>query len=468
MWFRQDLRIADNPALQQAAARGPVIPVFVLDDSGTPHPPGGASRWWLHHSLNALREMLGGLVLLRGKPAAVLPELARRTSAQAVFWNRRYEPQERTGQRAVRESLEAAGVAHESFPGSLLWEPGRVRTLGGQPFKVFTPFWRASLKMPVGECSKTPDVQLARWGDLGESLDEWQLLPRSPNWSGKFEGLWHPGEQGAQEALRSFLVNALLGYAELRNRPDQPGVSRLSPHLHFGEISPRQVWTAVRALMRKDQDFAPDGDKFLAELGWREFSYQLLHQYPRLPNANWRPEFDRYPWILNSAQLRAWQRGQTGYPMVDAGMRELWHTGYMHNRVRMITASFLIKHLRIDWREGARWFWDTLVDADLANNSASWQWVAGSGADAAPYFRIFNPVEQGKNFDPDGEYVRRWCPELSDLPNEHLHAPFAAPPIVLQAAGITLGENYPEPIVEHSAARAAALAGYQTVRNSKP
>ena len=257
----------------------------------------------------------------------------------------------------------------------------------------------------------------------------------------------------------------LLGYDELRNRPDQPGVSRLSPHLHFGELSPRQIWREVRALLNRDPDFRNDGEKFLAEIGWREFSYQLLVQFPQLPRRNWRAQFDRYPWLINRRHLAAWQHGQTGYPLVDAGMRELWQTGYMHNRVRMVAASFLIKHLRIHWRTGAAWFRDTLVDADLANNAASWQWVAGSGADAAPYFRIFNPVEQGRRFDPEGSYVRRWCPELSQLPAAYLHAPFAAPPPVLQAAGVTLGKSYPEPIVEHRAARAAALAGYKSMRN---
>jgi deoxyribodipyrimidine photo-lyase len=464
VWFRQDLRLTDHPALAHAAARGGVVPVFVLDDSPRGCARGGASRWWLHHSLARLRAALKGLVLVRGEPAVVLPQLAQRVSAQAVVWNRRYEPRARADEQALGQELNSRGVAHESFRGNLLWEPGQIKTLGGDAFKVFTPFWRACQKVPVAECLAAPKVRLHNLDGLGESLDAWQLLPRSPDWAAPFAKHWSPGERGAWQRLQKFLAGGLLGYEELRNRPDLSCVSRLSPHLHFGEISPRQIWAQVRALISRDPDFRNDGEKFLAEIGWREFSYQLLVQFPQLPRNNWRPEFDGYPWVADRAHLAAWQRGQTGYPLVDAGMRELWRTGYMHNRVRMVAASFLIKHLRIHWRKGETWFWDTLVDADLANNAAGWQWVAGSGADAAPYFRIFNPMEQGRKFDPDGSYVRRWCPELATLPDAYLHAPFEAPPPVLQAAGVTLGRTYPKPIVEHRAARAAALAGYQSMR----
>jgi len=466
VWFRQDLRLADHPALAHAAGRGSIVPVFVFDDSRKPI-IGGASRWWLHHSLLKLREALGGLVLLRGEPATVLSELAQRVSAQAVVWNRGYEPRARADEEATGEALTRHDIAHASFPGSLLWEPGTVKTGSGEAFKVFTPFWRACLKLPVAECLAAPKLRLPTLTGLGESLEDWQLLPRSPDWAAQFSKHWTPGEQDARKRLREFLAKELLGYDELRNRPDTEGTSRLSPHLHFGELSPRQIWTEVRALMSRDADYRGDGEKFLSEIGWREFSYQLLVQFPRLPRDNWRPEFDRYPWVDNKAHLSAWQRGRTGYPLVDAGMRELWQTGYMHNRVRMVTASFLIKHLRIHWRTGEAWFWDTLVDADLANNAASWQWVAGSGADASPYFRIFNPIEQGRKFDPEGRYVRRWCPELSKLPDDCLHAPFEAPPLVLQAAGVRLGQNYPLPIVEHRAAREAALAGYKALRETR-
>ncbi len=466
VWFRQDLRLADHPALAHAAARGAVIPVFVLDEVGG-RPIGGASRWWLHHSLNALRESLGGLVLLRGNAHELLPELARRTGARSVLWNRCYEPQARASQQAVAQALEHQGIAAESFPGSLLWEPGQIRTLEGAAFKVFTPFWRAALKVPIADCVRAPKVRLGALEGLGDSLPDWHLLPRSPDWATGLADTWSPGEQGARRRLKTFLAKNLLGYEELRNRPDRPGVSCLSAHLHFGEISPRQIWAAVHTVTARDPDLKADGEKFLAEIGWREFSYQLLVQFPQLPENNWRGEFDRYPWIENTAQLAAWRAGRTGYPLVDAGMRELWHTGYMHNRVRMVAASFLIKHLRIHWRHGEAWFWDTLVDADLANNAASWQWVAGSGADASPYFRIFNPIEQGRKFDPEGRYVRRWCPELAALPDVYLHTPFEAPPEVLLAAGVSLGHTYPMPIVEHRAARAAALAGYQAVRDQR-
>ena len=464
VWFRQDLRLADHPALAHAAARGRVVPVFVFDDSPS-GPSRGASRWWLHHSLVSLRESLQGLVLLRGAPATVLPQLAQRVAAQAVVWNRHYEPRARADEQALGRTLSRHGIAHEGFRGNLLWEPGQIKTQDGEAFKVFTPFWRACLKAPVAECLPAPRARLFNLSGLGESLGAWRLLPHSPDWAARFGEHWSPGERGAWQRLREFLAAGLLGYDELRNRPDHPGVSRLSPHLHFGELSPRQIWREVRAVLGRDPDFRNDGEKFLAEIGWREFSYQLLVQFPQLPRRNWRAQFDRYPWLINRPHLAAWQHGQTGYPLVDAGMRELWQTGYMHNRVRMVAASFLIKHLRIHWRTGAAWFRDTLVDADLANNAANWQWVAGSGADAAPYFRIFNPVEQGRRFDPEGSYVRRWCPELSQLPAAYLHAPFAAPPPVLQAAGVTLGKSYPEPIVEHRAARAAALDGYESMRN---
>jgi deoxyribodipyrimidine photo-lyase len=430
VWFRQDLRLADHPALAQAAADGSIVPVYVWD-SGAHWAPGGASRWWLHHSLESLRRSLGGLVLLRGSAARVIPELARRTGARAVVWNRSYEPAGRQAERQLAASLQRLDITHKSFPGSLLWEPGQVKTLGGKPFKVFTPFWRACQKVPVAGALPAAKPALHPLEGLGDALDDWQLLPQPFDWAKGFQERWSPGEPGAREQLRHFLKKGLLGYEELRDRPAEDGVSRLSPHLHFGEISPRQIWAQIRALVARDADFGQDADKFLTELGWREFSNQFLFDFPELPERNWRAAFDHYPWRQSKSDLRAWQRGQTGYPMVDAGMRELWHTGYLHNRVRMIVASFLIKHLRIHWREGEDWFWDTLVDADLANNAASWQWVAGSGADASPYFRVFNPISQGRKFDPEGHYVRRWCPELARLADEDLHAPFDAPPMEL-------------------------------------
>lgn len=465
VWFRQDLRLRDNPALTRAAARGPIVPVYILDEA-TPAAGrgiGGAGRWWLHHSLAALARSLGGLVLLRGDPRRLLPDLAAGTGADAVFWNRCYEPQAVARDRAVKALLGERGLHVESCNGALLHEPWELQTGSGGPFKVFTPFWRACLKRPVAAPLPAPALRLVPFGDLGEDLSSQDLLPRRPDWAAGWDGIWTPGEAGALARLESFVAAGLTGYAEGRDRPDLTQVSRLSPHLHWGEISPRQVWARVTSAAEHGDIPRADADKFLSEIGWREFASHLLYHFPTLPERNWKPAFDGYPWRTSAQDLAAWQRGRTGYPLVDAGMRELWRTGWMHNRARMVAASFLVKHLRLDWRLGEAWFWDTLVDADLANNAAGWQWVAGSGADAAPYFRIFNPVEQGRRFDPAGAYVRRWCPELARLPDAHIHAPFAAPAEVLRDAGVTLGTTYPKPIVDHAAARQAALAGYETV-----
>jgi deoxyribodipyrimidine photo-lyase len=462
VWFRQDLRIRDNPALLAAAAKGAVVPVFILDETHDDWPLGGASRWWLHHSLAALRTELGRLALFRGAPADILPALAKKTGAAAVCWNRCYDPHAVARDTELKTLLQERGLGVQSFNGGLLHEPWEIATGSGGPFKVYTPFWRASLTKPVAPPQPAPKLEITMCGDQGETLEDWALLPTQPNWAASWDKLWRPGEAGALARLDEFTSGVLAGYDELRDRPDLPGTSRLSPHLHWGEISPRQVFARVslheHAAQRKG------AEKFLSELGWREFCHHLLYHFPTLPKANWRSAFDAYPWRDSAEDLKAWQQGRTGYPLVDAGMRELWRTGWMHNRVRMIAASFLIKHLRIDWRKGESWFWDTLVDADLANNAAGWQWVAGSGADASPYFRIFNPVAQGRKFDPNGGYVRRWCPELARLPDEFIHAPFEAPGDVLARAGVELGRNYPRPIVDHARARKAALDGYQQVR----
>lgn len=468
VWFRQDLRTADNPALAHAAANGPVVGLYILDETATPssRPPGGASKWWLHHSLRDLEKSLGGLVCLRGDPRHLVPDLARRIGASGVFWNRRYEQEGIECDTALKSSLKSEGYEVESFNASLLFEPWEIRTQSGGPFKVFSPFWRACLRQTITRPEPAPRIEAQLPQDVSENLDDWQLLPTHPDWAAGLRDAWEPGEGGARRRLDGFLNDGLAGYRQLRDRPDLENVSRLSPHLHFGEISPRQLWAAAMMRAEEDPKLQKDVDKFLAEIGWREFSYHLLYHFPTLTTQNLNTAFDAYPWIDSTEQLRAWQKGMTGYPLVDAGMRELWATGYMHNRVRMITASFLTKHLRIDWRDGENWFWDTLVDADLANNSASWQWVAGSGADAAPYFRIFNPIIQGRKFDPQGAYVSRWCPELGGLPVKFMHAPWEAPAGVLADAGIVLGETYPHPVVDHAAARAAALNGYDTVKQA--
>lgn len=467
VWLRQDLRLADNPALHAACASGrPLILLYVLDDE-TPGRwrLGGAPRWWLHRSLQALARdiaKLGGALVLRNGNATVeLPRLVTETGAKAVYWNRCYEPFAIARDGKLKEQLSANGIEAHSFQGSLLHEPWSVNTKTGAPFKVFTPFWRTCLTKGVSHAPRPAPKRLtaATCSVVSDSLDDWKLLPRGPNWAAGFETEWSPGEAGARVALAAFLGSRLGEYKDTRDQLGTNGTSRLSPHLHFGEISPLQVWSAAGD--------AAGADKFLSEIGWREFSHLLLFHWPTLPDENWRSSFDAFPWREDEAALEAWRYGHTGYPLVDAAMRELWTTGYMHNRARMIAASFLVKHLLIDWRRGADWFWDTLLDADLANNSASWQWVAGCGADAAPYFRIFNPVAQGQRYDFDGAYVRRWVPELARLPDASIHCPWDASDAERAAAGVELGQTYPAPIVDHAAARARALAAFGAM-SSRP
>ena len=476
LWFRQDLRLADNPALAAAiAGKTPIVPVYILDDAADdPWRPGAASRWWLHHSLTALDKSLqqrgSRLVFRIGGAEETLRALVRETDAGSVFWNRCYEPAAIARDTHIKKALSDAGLDVQSFNAALLHEPWTVKTQQGEPYKVFTPFWRAIRALPkepikgaAPKSLRAPDT----W-PRSQALADASLLPTQPDWAGGMREAWQPGEAGAKRQLADFLDERVGGYPQGRDRPDQIGTSRLSPFLHFGEIGPRQIWQATMAHVGSSKGSDAAAESFLREIGWREFTHHLLFHWPKLPDANWRSDFDAFPWLSNDAGLRAWQRGMTGYPIVDAGMRELWQTGWMHNRVRMVVASFLIKDLLIDWRAGERWFWDTLVDADLAQNAASWQWVAGSGADAAPYFRIFNPVLQGRKFDPDGAYVRRYVPELAALPTEHIHAPWAAPDAVLAKARIQLGKTYPAPIVDHAVARDRALEAYKTTRESAP
>jgi deoxyribodipyrimidine photo-lyase len=466
VWLRQDLRLADNPALHEAAD-GPVLPVFILDET-TPHPPGGASRWWLHHSLKALAQSLAALgsrlLLFRGAPARVLDALIAETGARAVYWNRRYEPAAQACDANIKANLRARGLDVRSFNAALLHEPWAVTTAQNTPYKIFSPFYRACLERPVGACVPAPRRLLAptAWPE-GVTLESLRLLPRRPDWSIGLRETWQPGETTAQRLLSTFLAQRAPEYADARNHPGKAGTSTLSPHLHWGEIGPRQIWHAVMAAEANNALATSGGRAFLRELGWRDFNYSLLHSFPTLPEQPLNPRFASFPWHRDSAYLRAWQKGQTGIPLVDAGMRELWHTGYMHNRVRMVVGSFLVKHLLQPWQDGQSWFWDTLVDADLANNAASWQWIAGCGADAAPYFRVFNPVLQGEKFDTDGIYVRRWVPEIAGLPDKLLHRPWDAPDFVLRQAGIQLGLDYPRPIVDLAVGRNRALAAYKTI-----
>jgi len=465
VWLRQDLRLTDNPALAEAAASGrPVIPVYILDESDDA-PLGGASRWWLDKSLAALDETLQArgsrLILRRGHPGLQLNQIVAATGATAVYWNRLYDKHAVARDSEIKSDLKADGVEAVSCNGALLIEPWEVKNGSGEPYRVFTPYWRAArakiedvAALPAPAALKAPTA----WPD-SDRLQDWALHPARPDWSTGFS-MWTPGEAGAEAALTRFLDSRIDAYEKARDIPGVEGTSRLSPHLHFGEIGPRQVMRAVQASKARDDAAA----KFLAELGWREFNHHILFHWPDLPTANFKPAFDAFVWEDDEAGFDAWTRGLTGYPIVDAGMRELWATGFMHNRVRMIVASFLIKDLRIDWRRGEAWFRDTLVDADIAQNAANWQWVAGSGADASPFFRIFNPVTQGQKFDPDGAYVRQWIPELARLSSRLIHSPWTAPPADLKAVGVTLGKTYPSPIVDHAKARLAALDAYLAVR----
>lgn len=467
VWFRQDLRLSDHPALNAAAKTGlPLVPVFVraMEEDGK-ETPGAASHWWLHQSLVALDRSLrvrgSRLIVRTGTTAKTLLQLAAETGARRIFCNRLYEPAALAAAPELEAQLKAKGISLESFNGSLLFEPGSIRTAAGGPFRVFTPFWRAlwnnrgALQVPAPSPKSLPAP-----GAWPRSLRIAELgLEPKIDWAAGIRSAWAPGEEAALKRLRRFGRGPVSRYGEDRDRTDKDGTSRLSPHLHFGEISPMQIWHAVTG--------RPGAEPYLRQLAWREFAYHLLAENPETTHEPFHREFRHFPWRRNTRRLRAWQTGQTGYPFVDAAMRQLWSTGWMHNRARLVVASFLVKHLLIPWQEGAAWFLDTLVDADLANNTMGWQWVAGCGVDAAPYFRIFNPVVQGERFDPEGNYVRRWRPELTNLPTKWIHKPWEAPSRVLAEAGVELGTTYPRPIVNHPEARQAALEAFQVMRQAQ-
>ena len=462
-WFRQDLRLSDNPALSAAVSQGTVLPIYIHDDSDAgDNALGSASRWWLHHSLTALDASLGGkLAVYIGSAEKILPDLIKRLGASTIYWNRCYEPWRTARDSRIKDRLKAEGIEVQSFNGSLLWEPWDVKKDDGTPYKVFTPFYRRGCMNAIAprEPLTAPHNMTLANDPQTLAIEELQLLPRIA-WDNSFIPHWQIGEKAAQVKFYHFLDHGIHDYKHGRDFPASGHVSRLSPHLHFGEVSPNQLWHAIRA-----QGNDVNRDHFCSELGWREFSYHLLYHVPNLPKQNLQRKFDHFPWKTDTSLLESWQQGKTGYPMVDAGMRELWQTGYMHNRVRMIVGSFLVKNLLLDWRHGERWFWDCLLDADLANNSASWQWVGGSGADAAPYFRIFNPITQGQKFDPDGHYVRRFLPELAKLPNKYLFCPWEAPDDILHQAGVVLGDTYPRPIVDIKASRERALKAFASIGN---
>ncbi|OBS10374.1 cryptochrome/photolyase family protein [Acidihalobacter prosperus] len=474
VWFRRDLRLADNPALRAARDAGMrIVPVYIhAHEEETPWAPGGASRWWLHHSLAALDRDLrrhgSGLVIRRGPSLEALRRLARETGAGAVHWNRLYEPAAIARDGAIKQTLRQDGLDAHSHNAALLFEPWALQTQSGGPYRVFTPFWKACLGLGLAENAAPPPEALALMAAESESLNTLGLLPQRP-WADAFADHWQPGERGAQDALATFLDRAAADYAAGRDLPSERATSRLSPHLHFGEIGPRQIAAAAQAHMARSTDRGTFSglETFLRELGWREFAHHLLFHFPQTSERSLDARFEAFPWTRDHAsRLEAWQRGRTGIPLVDAGMRELWHTGWMHNRVRMVVASFLTKNLLTPWQAGARWFWDTLLDADLANNTLGWQWTAGCGADAAPYFRVFNPVLQGRKFDPQGRYLRRWLPELARLPDKDLHAPWEASAQTLQHAGIRLGRDYPNPLVDLAVSRKQALAAYQSIKTA--
>jgi len=461
VWFSHDLRLADHAPLSEAIAKyDAVLPVFVWSpETYGAWAPGSAQRSWLHHSLTHLRERLSAiglpLVVRAGDLVPELVRLAQESGASAVHWHAHFEPDLRARDQALVLALEAAGVQPKRFEGRLLHHPARVKTGSGGPYQVYTPF-RKSLELSLEPPAPLPAPMVAHAPDRIPPSLPMDVLGLKPAiaWDAGFYPRWAPGEMEAHRQLDRFLQRALADYDERRNLPSVEGTSRLSPHLHWGEISPRQVWHAVKA--HKD-GHTHGADVFLSEVLWREFSYHLLYHFPHTPEAPLREKYAAFPWRDAPDDLSAWQRGQTGYPIVDAGMRELWHTGWMHNRVRMIVASFLCKHLLLPWQDGARWFWDTLLDADLANNTMGWQWSAGSGADAQPYFRIFNPVTQSEKFDASGAYIRTWVPELKAIPPKYIHAPWDAPAEIFRASGVRLGHTYPRPLVDHKAGRARAL-----------
>lgn len=477
-WFRQDLRLADNPSLFQAAKEGAVLPVFILDDEAAgPNSHGAAARCWLHHSLQSLNNDLGGkLAIYKGAPLAVLKELIFQNEITALHWNRCYEPWRIHRDTEIKKTItdHFSGIVEvKSFNASLLWEPFENLKSDGTPYKVFTPFFKNGCQnaLPPRKPLSSPerlDLLVPQKKHSGPArkltIPELGLLPKI-RWDEKILSGWNIGEKAAITQLNHFLSEAIADYKKGRNFPALPNVSRLSPHLHFGEISPNQAWYAAKNLNSKtSHGLSENIETFCSELGWREFSHSQLFHNPEMPTKNLQSKFDHFPWHENRQALKRWQKGQTGVPIIDAGMRELWQTGYMHNRVRMIVASYLVKNLLIHWRHGERWFWHCLFDADLANNSASWQWVTGSGADAAPFFRIFNPITQGQKFDPDASYIRHYVPELANLPNKYIFDPSSAPADILRDAKITLGKSYPKPLIDLKISRERALQSYKMIK----
>ncbi|MEM9481299.1 MAG: deoxyribodipyrimidine photo-lyase [Verrucomicrobiota bacterium] len=474
VWLRRDLRLTDNPALARAIEAGdPVIPVFLWAPAEEKSwRPGGASKWWLHHALadldHQLREAGSRLLILDARNEGSLDallQLAKETGAKRIFWNRSYEPAIIERDKKIKKALRESGLEASSENASLLFEPTEIENKSGRPFQVFTPFWKhyRTLEIPRPVKVDLKSMKSPKKWPKGATTEELELLPRIP-WDAEFSNFWGPASASMKVRMKGFIANGAASYEDERDLPATDGTSRLSPFLCFGQVGPRELWHAFAGA----RNFSPAFETgIMRQLIWREFSSHLLYHFPHTPDKPLRPEYGMFPWQMDEGFLRAWQKGETGYPIVDAGMRQLWQTGWMHNRVRMIVASLLVKHLLQPWQEGARWFWDTLVDADLANNTMGWQWTAGCGADAAPYFRIFNPITQGERFDPDGDYVRTYVPELAKLPKKFIHKPWEAGELELEGAGVRLGRDYPEPIIEHSEGRRRALDAFQKLKDSR-
>ncbi len=470
VWFRRDLRLADNPAWSAALDTGrPLLPVYIHSPDEGEWQIRGASKWWLYHALadlSATLERKGTQLTLRcGEPRVELARLIAETGAGSVYWNRRYEPQSIANDKALKSWLGDQRLEVASFNGHLLFEPWEVENQSGKPFQVFTPFWKNLLQRPIEAPVSTPPGMVgapARF-PLSLSPDELGLLPKV-GWSAQMEAHWKPSRRAGLHRLNTFVSDAVKDYSTQRNAPGVDGTSALSPWLAFGQIGVREVHAKLKELSALD---SKGGQVFWSEVGWREFAYHLLYHFPHTPVEPLRDQFQKFPWRTDASLLRAWQRGRTGYPLVDAGMRQLWAHGWMHNRVRMVVASFLVKHLLQPWQDGARWFWDTLVDADLASNTLGWQWTAGCGADAAPYFRVFNPFTQGEKFDPAGDYARRWLPELAGLPDKFIYRPWQAPAESLSSAGVRLGVDYPRPVIDHDEGRQRALRAYAILKERR-
>lgn len=475
VWLRHDLRLADNPALYYAAQQGIVMPLFI-DDTNTPEAQraGAASRCWLHHSLAQLNNQLAGqLRLFKGDPLTILLQLIQQTGAQQVYWNRCYTPHVINRDSQIKQALKSIGTQVHSCNGSLLWEPWTIHKADGTPYKIFTPYYRKGCLSapPPSVPLPRPTLELfsatinTESGVTSLPLNQLALQPPH-HWADQLTAHWDISEEAAWQHLQHFISERLQDYQQGRDLPALDATSTLSPYLQWGQISPRQI--SYYSQQQANKPGLEDAlDLFMKQLAWREFSYYQLYHNPQMINDNLNQRFNHFPWQYQPEQCHAWQQGLTGFPIIDAGMRQLWQTGYMHNRVRMLVASFLVKNQRQHWHLGAAWFWDTLVDADLASNSASWQWVAGCGADAAPYFRIFNPVLQGQKFDTQGEYIRRFVPELSALPNRYIHTPWEASDSILSAAGVQLGTHYPYPILDLKQSRQAALTAFAVLKQQQ-